>query len=357
MKKSMVFLTYLNGDYSRSGVYFRGVQDLGCQAELVQMPPKFFAQLRVVRDKQFKRSKKDSQLIVMSPSHRLVIALRLNGYPNLVLDAGWPLSDSLERISINDHPKIILKKARVYLIDFLCFKSAQLILVESLAQSEYISRKFLVQKRKLRVLETGVNEKLYKGQYQVEECPIPEICPCSNSEAEGYVLFRGKSNVEAGLDIIEQVAQELESNSINFVIASPDLAPTAVNSVRVLRNFLSYEQISHLYRYAILCVGQFGEHRRLARTIPHKAFESSYFGKPFISLPTEAISEFDRGIGATIFIPTRNPHQIASAIKAQIDSGLISELGARAKMSYEEHYKQSKLSSSFLRLINEFFNS
>jgi hypothetical protein len=353
----MIFLTYLNGDYSRSGVYFRGIQDLGFQAELAQMPSRFFAQLRAVRDKQFKVSKKHSQLIVMSPSHRLAIVLRLAGYQNIVLDAGWPLSDSLESIKIKDHPRIILRKMRVYLIDFLSFKSAQLIFVESLVQSEYISKKFLVQKRKLRVLETGVNEKLYKGQFEAEECPISEICPCSNSEAEGYVLFRGKPNNEAGLEIIEQVAQDLKGSSINFVIASPGNTSLDVTSVPVLRNFLSYGQISHLYKHAILCVGQFGEHRRLDRTIPHKAFESSYFGKPFISLPTKAISEFDRGGGATIFIPTRNPHEIASQIKAQIKSGLMPELGAKARFSYEQHYQQSKLSASFLLLIDEFFNS
>lgn len=356
MKKSLVFLTYLNGDYSRSGVYFRGVQDLGLQAELVQLPSKFFAQLRVVRENQFKTSKKDSQLIVMSPSHRLAIVLRLTGYQNLVLDAGWPLSDSLESIRKIEHPKKILKKIKVYLIDFLCFKAAQLIFVESREQSKYISKRFLVRESKLRVLETGVNEKLYECQPRVEVCPIPEICPCTNSDAEGYVLFRGKPNVEAGLEIIEQVAKELKDRSINFVIACPDLASTVLNSVPVIRSFLPYEQISHLYKYAVLCVGQFGEHRRLDRTIPHKAFESSFFGKPFISLPTKAITEFDRGVGATIFIPTRNPREIATEILKQINSGLMPEFGARAKISYEENYRQSKLSSTFLLSIDEFFN-
>ena len=90
-----VFITFVDPDYSRSGVYLNQFIEEKETYKLVQLKNNgkslFFQLLRyqkIIRDKK-------AILIVMSPCSLLVPLLKLISSRPIVLDAGWPLTDSL----------------------------------------------------------------------------------------------------------------------------------------------------------------------------------------------------------------------------------------------------------------------
>jgi hypothetical protein len=211
----------------------------------------------------------------MSPSHLLVIPLAVVTRKKVVLDAGWPLSDSTMTSTDRMCRKLI--KIKNYFVDFISFNLSSEVILESQTQADRIHVKFKIRQRKMKVIYTGVDEARFRN---LEEKQPKEV---SGTNAYQFVFFRGKYNREAG---IEQILGFFKNNSnLRLVLAVPDI-PEKFRfhpNVILIKRELSDAEIKWLYLNALVALGQFGDTKRQDYSVPHKFYEAAYFGCPYLS--------------------------------------------------------------------------
>jgi glycosyltransferase involved in cell wall biosynthesis len=177
---------------------------------------------------------------------------------------------------------------KYWLIDWLAFKGADLILVESQAQKDFIATTFRVAPAKITVHYTGVEPQLFFDE--------PEI-----KKLETFtVLFRGKFLPEAGVEVMLGAAKKLAGEKINFRIIGHGLLQNKVEqllndlqlpNVELITDFLDQKELRSRMSECHLALGQLANHPRLARTIPHKAFECLALGLPYLTARQPGVLE------------------------------------------------------------------
>ena len=338
---SFVFLSYLKGSYSRSSVYLDELERDGIQSVLhLELNPNtesIFKQLRAITRK---LSGTNVVYVVMSPCHFFVPMLHTLSKSPIVLDAGWPLSDATFRGSIMNHWKFL----KSFCIDFLAFQLADRLILESEAQMQRCAKRFLLSKRKLSVVYTGVNER--KFEEVVAMCP-PEL---ENWSGTGkYVLFRGKYNLESGLErVIEIVTNGFEGYA---VICTNKLPFFTLQNPRVLviTRQLTLSEMKFVYQESKFSLSQLSTHPRLRYTIPHKVFEAIYFNSPLMSFGTEAVKEIFRSEKSFLKIPEgASNNQITELMNWAIrNPDVIAASKARMASDVQPELTQAKLASNF----------
>ena len=281
--EKIIFLTIGKPGYSRSWTYFNGARKLGANVEFIKIEPKALIKQFLTLRKGLSRK---YVYVVMSPSQYLVPFVRIFLGRRVILDAGWSLFEGtvLARKNIGFFGLLALK---TYFIDFISSHLATKVVVESRNQAKFYSRMFLVNRNKITVLYTGVDEDSLNDAFS--QIQLPNFF--NNSK---IVLFRGKYNQESGIETIAAATELLISEDITFWIFCPGL-PMHIEFSKhtyVNRNYVQAQsEISNIYKSAQITVGQMSEHRRLSRTIPHKAFESAYLSKPYITAGNPGIKE------------------------------------------------------------------
>jgi len=346
---NFIFITFNNIDYSRSGVYLdRLPNDL--PLKILKLTPKFahfFTELWQIR--RSLRSK-DQILIVLSPCSILVPLLKILSTRPIVLDAGWPLTDA-ELGKINTLVGNF-KYLKAWLIDFLAFHLARVTILESNAQKFHVSRKFLVSKSKLRVLFTGVNESKYLLNEKIEN--LSTLSKYNNILESDFVFFRGKNNSESGIDNIIKLADR-SKNDYKFVILTNKI-PTDFkgrDNIVLISEYITDFEISLFYQKCFLSLGQLSNSKRLDRTIPHKAFESGFFGAPYLTLKREGITELFNSEAEAVFVDMLDLTKIAKTIeKFHTNFDLQNELKLNIKKKYLILASQAKLKQEFFNILN-----
>lgn len=186
----------------------------------------------------------------------------------------------------------IFEKAKNAIIDFTAFHTCSTLILESESQLRRASVRFLLSRRKIKVIYSGVAEARFRDTKSEKPHEVPMTI------AGNYLLFRGKINNESGInDIIKFFSR---NKNINLVIASPDLQARSCipGNIYILNRYLSDQEIKWLYSNATFSLGQFGRTKRQQYSIPHKYFEASYFGCAYVSLPSKSLNE--NGISAGV---------------------------------------------------------
>lgn len=284
--------------------------------------------------------------IVMYPSHVLAVILKILRKNYLVLDAGWSLSEG-EISSRGNFGFLYWRFAFYYLIDFLTAHSADLIFLESESQKNYYARKFLVNKMKCQVIYTGVDEKKFSTHKR-------------KLHRKFVVIFRGKYNNEAGLEVLGRSSFDLNDLPIRILVFAPGIPKTIkfASNTQINNKFLSKNEIAELLQSSDLTLGQLQNHDRLNRTIPHKAYESAYLGRPYLTARSEGILEiFSENREILCFTAGDSVDLSASILNCYKNRENLNSLGLRMKKRYMKEYSQEKLAKKFLtdimRGVNE----
>jgi len=342
--EKIIFLTIGKPGYSRSWTYFNGARKLGANVDFIEIDSNaLINQFLTLR----KRFSKKNVYVVMSPSQYLVPFVRIFLGRKVILDAGWSLFEAtvLARKRFGLFGLLALK---TFLIDFISSHLATKVVVESKGQAKFYSRIFILNKRKIAVLYTGVDEdSLEHAQSQTH---LPNFF--NNSK---IVLFRGKYNKESGIEILAAATKLLMSEDITFWIFCPGL-PTDIEFSKqtyINRNYVqSQSKISNFYRSAQITVGQMSKHRRLSRTIPHKAFESAYLSKPYITAGNSGIKELFVDKVEIIYSRAGDAQDLALKIKYLVENPQVAKLvGQNMHLKYRNSCSQEILAKTFLRLV------
>ena len=277
--------------------------------------------------------KKNVIYFVCSPCLTISIWLKLFGSKRIFLDAGWPLTDN----TYKSKNKILhlFKSLRIRLIEWIAFKSSHLIFLESEAQANRVSLDFKLDPKKIVVGYTGLNEK----EFHVESIKPHELIGISLKMTEPIILFRGKINEESGIEKIQNLISNLEEAT--FIICSSNLPrnfPNYDNLIKIERN-VSFAEMKYLYQLSDVALGQLGSSERLNRTIPHKAFESAYFGKPYLGFNHKALNELFTEKQSSLLFTRLEEFQILLENYKQNEEA-VKAIGLTAKQINDNKYNQ-----------------
>jgi glycosyltransferase involved in cell wall biosynthesis len=231
-----------------------------------------------------------------------------------------------------------------YLIDFIATQFSKLIFLESHLQSKWYVRKFLASPKKCRVIYTGIDELDFE--------------PLSNRQGTEQlftVVFRGKDNPEAGLNLLAKATQILADEEIQFLILSSTTANMREFSDKttvISSYFDSKKDIARYIANSDLSLGQLSEHPRLSRTIPHKAFESAFLGVPYLSARNSGILEIFQENKEIYCFDPGSAEDLAAKIRfLKSERELLLESGRSIKEKYSRTLSQKVLSEEFMRMV------
>jgi len=339
-----LFLSLYNPDYSRSAVIFSGLP----KASFNQIRGNLVA--KVTNTWKAVRANPDiSVIVIMSPSHYLTIFARLVTRKYVILDAGWPLSDSSRLRAHGIQGRISLIKD--YCLDLLAFHAAQVVIVESEAQKRRSQRNYFLKDKKLHVIYTGLDEKKYV-QHVGAVTNIGEDVKDIIKNKKRIVLFRGKNNPESGLELLAQASRSI-SSSIQLVVISSNLTKNIVfdKSTIVVSRFINDNELREIYESSALTIGQLGNTLRQQWTLPHKFFESAFFGVAYLSKHTKAIAEITKIPSDLLVAEDIQAKELAEKINALVaNKDKLESASGELVKDYQKNASQKIVTQSFLRI-------
>lgn len=283
-------------------------------------------------------------IVVGSASQLLVIPTMIVFKIRPFLDAGWSLFEST--IATRERAGKFKQRAlKAYLIDLSATIFSRKVFLESNCQVRWYKKVFFTNSRKCVTLYTGVDEKeFYPGALATYE-----------PRETFKVVFRGKSNKEAGLDVLAKATKILSEEDIDFlVISNLDSSKLSFSARTKVVNeyFKSKKSMAAIIVEADLSLGQLSNHARLSRTIPHKAFESAFLGIPYLTGRNFGILEiFQENEEIFCFDPGSAEDLAAKIMFLKFQRELLLESGRKIKEKYSRSLSQDILSEEFLRIV------
>lgn len=290
--------------------------------------------------------KQFSNVVVMSPSHSLVLLIVILTGRRPILDAGWSLTEST--LIRSSGFRSLVKIPKSYLIDLFAFHFSRKVFLESNEQVDFVAQKFGVSRKKLSRLFTGVNEKIFESIWSNLSSRDSHG---AGTDGKFTVLFRGKNNQEAGLDCILEAAEILKYEEVQFLIATDFMSKDIYipPNVQIFTNRLSEVEMVKFYSISDLCLGQISSKPRIERTIPHKAFEALYFSKCYLTLPSKPILEVLPSASERASLKNPEPTDLAKEIQRLSRITMdVKEIGRLGNLRYKEVASQEVLGLRFL---------
>lgn len=176
-----------------------------------------------------------------------------------------------------------------------------------------------------------------------------------SSIAKIIVLFRGKINRESGFENILGAAQILSDRAIFILAIGNKATEVRVPKNCIIINEVTWAEMRSLYQHADVCLGQISNFKRLNYTIPHKAFEAGYFGKPYVTTLTPPLLEL-YSIEALCKTTEANSASLANALEQLYDEGKRVDLSKKIARDYEANSLQEKLALDMLRIAKSLTN-
>jgi glycosyltransferase involved in cell wall biosynthesis len=283
----VVFLNLSSNMFTRTRNYYHGLKKLGVDCQWFDISS--LGNLKAISQELKVFRKTGYKVVVTSPSHIIVLWFFLLFRLRPVLDAGWPLIDGV----IVSRKQTGILGLKAILVDNFSFLFSSLILIESQSQLNRCRRLFPFYRKKFFVLMTGVDENRFENTEPTENHFE------TDSRGIFQVLFRGGPQDEAGLDVLQKgLLDGILDNRIKFKIISRGFNSAKLpSSVETISELVPDEYLSQAFNESDLVLGQLSNHKRVGWTLPHKFFESAYFGKPYlVSRQGEMVSLIDKGV-------------------------------------------------------------
>lgn len=290
----------------------------------------------------------DTIFVITSPSHVLTIPFVLALHRRAILDAGWPLYDGV--ISSRRRFGVLGRYLfQTLFVDLIAFHLSKRVILESEEQLNWVNKHYLVPKSKLVSIFTGYIEDHSGGCLKTKDRLFEESLPLN-------VLFRGGNQVEAGLDILESCCVLLDEDfQISFKVISKDLPINMFRNrkIKVIREYLTNENLAHELCSADLIIGQLSNHKRLMKTLPHKFFEAAYFGVPYLSANTGVMARLVSS-GIVIGTEPNNPKELSENLRElEKNRPELAAFGNEIHRWYRSYASQAVLTTEFLHIILE----
>ena len=201
----------------------------------------------------------------------------------------------------------------LFALDRWSFRLADMIVLDTDAHIDYISKKFAIDRSKFAQLFVGADEDVFAPEPGKQETP-PFV-----------VLFVGKFIPLHGIPHIIAAAKLLEKEKdIHFeIVGSGQLAGQIMELYRQLKvknisftEWIPYERLAAKMARAHVCLGIFGEGGKARRVIPNKVFQGLAMGMPVITGDSPASRELLTHGQSAVLVPMADAEAIARAIRS-----------------------------------------
>jgi glycosyltransferase involved in cell wall biosynthesis len=268
----------------------------------------------------------------------LTVIARLATRKPIVYNAVNAFTDAI--VTSRGHSRFGWRALLAWLGDFIEFRCADYVLVETDAQALYCSRLFLLPRKRFIRTWTGVDETTFFRD--------PAIAQLTRFT----VLFRGAFLPESGIMVLAETVHLLQNEDIGFrIIGNGMLASKFAHhleghvlpNVEWIRDRLSDEDLRTKMLECHLSLGQLADNPRLQRTIPHKAYESLALGLPYLTARAPGILELlIEGDTCVCFRPG-NAKNLAAAIVRLRDDTRLRQAIADHGYSFFQHRLESQI--------------
>ncbi len=353
MKQEKIKVCYFgihDSGFSRNKVYGKGLRENNIEViECIDHTPGMRKYWRLFKKHWSIRNSYDV-MIVGYPGYIIAPFAKIISNKPIVLDALCSMYESLI-LSRDAYKGNILRIPVIRFIDWIAYKSADKILVETEKQKEYFVMKLGVPREKCMVVYTGVDEETFFTDEKVQKF------------SDFTILFRGRIVQEAGVPIVLEAAKILEDKGVNFFIIGYgwDAAMEEFNktmkrlSPRNVRHICEQLPIKELREYMQKChvsLGQFSDHERLLRTIPHKAFESLTMRIPYVTGRALGVQELLKDGENCLMVNLGDAKDLAEKIlmlKNNVE--LREKLANNGYQTYQKQFTSSILAAELLLLL------
>jgi|SRR3989344_1487785 len=296
-------------DFGRNNVYLSGLKANGIEVvECRDTSPHILKYWRLWQKHEAIKNQYDV-MIVGYPGHLVVPIAKLISRKKVVFDALCTLYEG-EMISRGKYRFNFIMRGWLLLVDWLAVRCADQILVETNAQKDFFVKRFSLNSNKVARIFTGVEDDFLYD-------------PLIKKRSKFTAVFRGQLLPEAGVRHIIMAAKILENEDIDFLLIGNGRLERDIQSIinklhpknlTRISSYLNREELIKKMQECHVSLGQFEQHERLKRTIPHKAFESFALRLPYITGDTPAIREIV-GDGENAFlVPLADPEALALKI-------------------------------------------
>ncbi len=330
----------------RDTVYLRGLKEKGVQViEYLNNAPFLIKFWNIY--KHHRTLKNDYDLILVGYSaHILVPFINLISRKRIIFNAIGSLYEGI--VVSRRHNRWFTPKALYcWLVDYLAFHSADLILAESHQQRKYIQKMFFVSEKRLVRAWTGADDQIFFRDPSVKKLPV------------FTVLFRGAFMPESGIEHVIEAAKILETEKINFRIIGSGMLESKVEKmindyglkkIEWIRERIDDDNIRKLMLETHLSLGQLSNHERLERTIPHKAFESLALGLPYLTAAMPGVLELLKEGETCLTIEPANSRDLANKIiQAKNNPLTLTNIGEQGYNLFQEKLKPVILAKELVK--------
>jgi glycosyltransferase involved in cell wall biosynthesis len=376
-----------NSSYSRNAIILKGLRsqnvrvldchveaetleintskDLGLKLYYRKIANKLNLVLKVVRN--FSKFYDSDLILLMYPGHLelpLAYLCKLIFNKPLAFDIYFSLSEHFleERALFN-------KKSLVYKLLFnfekQVYKLADIIIVGSKADGDYLSKKFAIPKKKLLLLYIGADNSIYKRSLQKPGF-YKKVEQRKNNEwplAKKFIVsYYGKYNPYHSVETIIKAAAILRENkNIRFrmIGVGQDLrkASRLAKSLR-LDNVL-FDRLVEKDRQTIerlnkseIFLGVFGNNAISQRAIPNKVFQGIALEKAVVTADTEGIHEKFSHKKDIFLCKPDNPKSLALAISTlEANKELRRKIAENGYKLYLQSFAPARIGEEFVKQI------
>ncbi len=298
--------------------------------------------------KHWKIRNKYDVMIVGYAGHLITPFAKLVSKKPVILNAMTSLYEA-NIIARKKYSKNSFMAWRIWLIDWLAFKFADLVLVETNKQKEYLVKRFKIKPRKYARLFTGADDAIFYPDDSIKK------------DDKFTVLFRGRFLPEAGVRHILQAAKILEKEEVKFLILGFGLLEKEIKdqikslnlkNLELITRRLEEKELREKMLTAHISIGQIENHERLKRTIPYKAFESLALKLPYITGNSLGINELLEDGKNCIMVNLADPEDLADKImKLKNSSDLRKKIAENGYKLYKEKLNPEVLGKELLNII------
>lgn len=240
-----------------------------------------------------------------------------------------------------------------WLIDWLAFKLADLILVESEAQKKFLIKLFWANSKKFKVVFTGADNAIFHPDEQIKKFN------------QFTVVFRGWFLPATGVEYVIEAARILEPAGVKFMLIGrgaftpkigEKIVQTGAKNIELITEFLSDEILRAKMLAAQVCLGQFAKHPRLDRTIQNKTFESLALRLPYVTRDSASNREILQDNFNCLFTRPADAADLAAKIMIlKNDPGLSERLAEAGYQTYLTKLSPRILGEQLDRLFRAYF--
>lgn len=294
--------------------------------------------------------RKNYDIVFVTYSSRFVVPLaRLISSKKIVFNALSPFYDS-EVLNRKRYLKYSPQGIWSWLSDYISFHSAHLLLIETNARIESISKRYFVSPKKCARVWTSADEMFFFPDANV---------PKSNCFT---VVWRGYFLPSVAMEIIVEAAGLLKDADVFFhIIGRGYLKAKILQMVRKLNSpnvkldigFLDGEYLRTSMREAHVSLGQFSCTEEIQQTITHKTFESIALGIPVITAESKGTKELlDEGVHV-LYTRCGNARDLAEKILTLKNNPTLREqMGKNCRTLFEEKLTNKTVGEDLSHVLN-----